>query len=702
MRRRSLSATVVSLGLGVAAGALAAPIAGANTTPVSQAVVQSASPLAAAATQLGATPAATPVEFSVSLQLRNPAGAVSLAQAVSEPTSSSYGQYLTPAEWEARFSPTEGAVALVSAWLRLRGITVTSVTPDRMTIHASASAETIEQAFATSLGEFSEQGHVLRLASGALKVPSALSALIAGVSGVNESLARTTGLTGADVPSKAAKPAKGAPIGPPPGFRSAPPCSTYYAQKHDTTDPAYGDGFPNPLPYAVCGYKPAQLQGAYGLSSHIAAGDDGNGVKVAIVDAYAAPTLFADAHEYSERNQPGEPLEAGQFSELLSRSFTELEACEASEWSGEQTLDVESVHALAPGADILFVGAQSCSNESLDAAVQKVVDGHLAQIVTDSWTGDFGELLEAEGPRKAFDHVLLMADATGVGVQFSAGDEGDDFTVLGMDVGSYPATSPYVTAVGGTSLQVGKGDERTGELGWSTGKSVLCTSTLASEEFPGCTTEALATWLPPAPGGYDYGGGGGTTYDYPEPSYQAAVVPAALAERNSALTGERNRVVPDISMDADPSTGILIGETQQFPDGVYYDQFRLGGTSLASPLFAGVMADADQAAGKALGFVNPLLYKLDSLPSTASRAFYDVVPGGKQAMARVDYLDGTNAKEGLLTSVRVIEYEGLQEYCDGAESCKQQDNILSTAPGYDSMTGIGTPGSELVQTLASP
>jgi hypothetical protein len=71
-------------------------------------------------------------------------------------------------------------------------------------------------------------------------------------------------------------------------------------------------------------------------------------------------------------------------------------------------------------------------------------------------------------------------------------------------------------------------------------------------------------------------------------------------------------------------------------------------------------------------------------------------------MARVDYLDGTNAKEGLLTSVRVIEYEGVQEFCDGAESCKQQNNILSTAPGYDSMTGIGTPGSELLQTLASP
>ena len=87
-------------------------------------------------------------------------------------------------------------------------------------------------------------------------------------------------------------------------------------------------------------------------------------------------------------------------------------------------------------------------------------------------------------------------------------------------------------------------------------------------------------------------------------------MPPALAERNSKITGIRNRVEPDISMDADPTTGMLVGETQTFPDGTYYDQYRIGGTSLSSPLFAGVMALADQAAGGPLGFVNPLLYKL--------------------------------------------------------------------------------------------
>jgi subtilase family serine protease len=707
MRHRGYTAAALGfVGLWMTAlnaSAIAATEPTPSAEPLSQSltVVEAAPAAAVPAAQVSVTPAATPVEFDVSLQLRDTNGAEAVAQAVSEPTSASYGKYLTPTEWESRFSPTQTSVEAVSAWMRSRGISVESVTPDRMTLHASASAATIEGAFGTTLREFQADGHTVRLAGQALKMPKSVAALVAGVSGVDQSLSRPDELTGAE--PRAASPAtKSEPIPPPAGFRNAPPCSKYYGQKYDTADPAYGDGFPDPLPDAVCGYKPAQIQSAYGLSADIAKGDDGSGVTVAIVDAYASPTLFSDAHEYSEKNQPGEILGGSQFSEKVSTPFTELEACEASGWSGEQTLDVESVHSTAPGAHILYVGGKSCSDESLDGGVQQVVDGHLAQIVTDSWTGDEGELLEPEGVRKGFDHVLLMAAGTGVGVQFSSGDEGDEFTVVGMDVTNYPASSPYATAVGGTTLQVGKGGERIGEFGWSTGKSVLCTSLLEALAYPGCSTTHLETWLPPAPGAYDYGGGGGTDYDYAEPSYQEAVVPAALAERTSAVTGERNRVVPDISMDADPTTGLLIGETQEFPNGDYYDEYRLGGTSLASPLFAGVMADADQAAGKSLGFANRLLYKLDSLPATASRAFYDVVPGGKQAMARVDYLNGVSKREGTLTSARVIEYEGRQEYCTSAKSCEQQKNILSTGSGYDSMTGIGSPGNELVQALATP
>jgi subtilase family serine protease len=676
-------------------------------TPAGRAMLQSSSPAALPASKVRATPATASVEFDVGLRLSNPAGAVAFEQAVSNPASASYRHYLTPAQWERRYSPTASSAAAVTSWLQSEGITVESASPDRMTISATAPAATIERAFGTSLGEYRQGGRVVRLASGQMTVPSAVASLITGVTGVDQNVATPDDLTDSGVPASrrsAAKPAAtpaSAPIPQPPGFRNAPPCSAYWAQKHDKTDPEYGGGFPSPLPYALCGYVPAQFQGAYGLTPAIEAGDDGQGVTVAIVDAYVSPTLLSDAQEYSLKNQPSEVLSNSQFSEIVSKSFNEEELCEASGWSGEQTLDVEAVHATAPGANILYMGAKNCLT-GLYKSVQQVVDGHLAQVITDSWGDDGGDLLDSAGSREGFDDILLMAGATGVGVQFSAGDGGDEFTTLGITAADYPPSSPYATAVGGTSLEVSKNDTRKAELGWSTAKSILCTPLLEEAGLPGCESSTQETWLPPAPGAYDYGGGGGTSYEYAEPWYQEGVVPEVLAERNTAITGIANRVEPDISMDADPTTGMLVGETQEFPNGTYYDQYRIGGTSLSSPLFAGVMADADQAAGTALGFVNPLLYKLAASPASAASAFYDIVPRHKTALARVDYLNDVGPEEGTLTSVRVLNYEGPEEFCSGTGDCTTQNVALNVGRRFDSMTGIGSPGSGLLAALANP
>ncbi len=697
MRHQGLIAKLASLSIGAAVVLGAPAVAGAAASP-SPAVLQRSSPAATPATQVGTTPASTTIEFNVGLQLSDPAGAVAFERAVSDPTSPTYRHFLTPAQWERRFSPARSSVQAVTSWLEAEGVTIEAVAPDRMTVQATAPAATVERAFHTTLGEYRHLEKIVRLSSTPLQVPSALSSLITGVSGIDQSLETPSGLTGANV--RSAAPASGTPIPQPPGFRNAPPCSSYYGKKSDTTDPAYGDGFPSPLPYAVCGYIPAQYQGAYGLTPQIQNGINGKGVTVAIVDAYASPTLLSDAQQYTAKNQPSEPLANGQFSELLSKSFNQTTLCEAPGWYGEQTLDVEAVHATAPGANILYVGAKNCE-AALFNSVQQVVDGHLAEIVTDSWGDNGGDLLDSSGTRRAFDNVLLMAGGTGIGVQFSAGDNGDEFTTLGATVADYPPSSPYTTAVGGTSLQVGSANNRIGELGWSTAKSVLCTAALEAEKYPGCSSALLNTWVPPAPGEYDYGGGGGTSYQYPEPWYQEGVVPAPLAERNTSITGTTNRVEPDISMDGDPSTGMLVGETQTFPNGTYYDQYRIGGTSLSSPLFAGVMADANQAAGGALGFVNPLLYKLDASPSALS-AFNDIVPEGKQAVVRVDYVNGVNGREGTLTSVRVLDYEGREVFCSGTGNCTRQKVALDTAPGFDSMTGIGTPGNGLLAALGKP
>ncbi|MBV9096336.1 MAG: S53 family peptidase, partial [Streptosporangiaceae bacterium] len=478
---------------------------------------------------------------------------------------------------------------------------------------------------------------------------------------------------------------------PPPAFITAPPCGTYYGQKTTTVTPPFGHGYPTTVSDQVCGYKPGQLRSAYNVGST----STGKGVTVAIVDAYGSATIVSDSTRYFAMNDPGNPFANAHFSQLLATPFNNQTVCDASSWLVEQAIDVQAVHSMAGNAHILYVGAQNCLDTGLLAAEQTVVDNGLANVVTNSWADTGGDLLDDVATRTAFDDVFLLADATGITVQFSSGDDGDNFNLLGVSAADYPSSSPYVTAVGGTTLQIGASGQRTGELGWATGRSFKCTANVENK-LPGCTASTLNTWLPVT---YDGGSGGFTSYVYPEPFYQVPVVPSSLALRNEPVVGPTPmRVVPDISMDADPATGFLIGLTETFPDGtVAYGQTRYGGTSLASPLLAGVVADADQAAGAPLGFLNPATYRLD----TVSGAIYDIVPGGKQAQYRVDhaftYVPGA---KGYIDSFREITYEGPITYCDETGNCATRPNTLSTAPGYDSMTGLGSPGTDFVADLA--
>jgi subtilase family serine protease len=148
------------------------------------------------------------------------------------------------------------------------------------------------------------------------------------------------------------------------------------------------------------------------------------------------------------------------------------------------------------------------------------------------------------------------------------------------------------------------------------------------------------------------------------------VVPASLSKYYSKQPG---RVVPDVSAVGDPTTGMLVGETQTFPDGtVKYSEYRLGGTSLASPVFAGIMADADQFAGHPHGFANPALYGL-----YGSRGLYDPKPLTGVGIVRVDYANTVDASDGLLTSLRSVDVS--------------TGTILRAANGYDDITGVGSP-----------
>ena len=317
-------------------------------------------------------------------------------------------------------------------------------------------------------------------------------------------------------------------------------------------------------------------------------------------------------------------------------------------------------------------------------------------MITNSWGDDGGDLFDDVAYRTAFDDVFMMADSTGISVLFSSGDDGDDFNLFGLSTADYPPSSPYVTAVGGTSLKIGANGQQTGQLGWATGRSWKCTANVEGV-LPGCSKSTVNTWLPVT---YDGGSGGFTSYEYLQPAYQAKVVPASLALRNANIFGPVPlRVEPDISMDADPATGFLIGLHEIFPNGKdEYGQTRYGGTSLASPLLAGVIADADQVAGGSpVGFINPAIYGLDTKPG----AIDDILPGGKQAQYRVDHGFTYGATSGYIDSFRELTYEGVITYCDETGNCATRPNTLSTAKGYDSMTGLGSIGPDFITDLAN-
>ena len=664
--------TGVSLAVSALAVTTSATAFAAGSSTGSVALPGSLSPALQHSTSEGAVPASNQVSFDLVLSLRDAAGAQALEAAVSTPGSAAYRQYLTDAQWEAQYSPSASAVSAAESWLTSEGFSVGAVPADDLFIPAEGTVAQVESAFSTSLGYYEVNGNQVQLASSSLSIPSSLSGVVSGVEGVNQSIATTD-----------QEPA------PPAGFRNPQPCSAYFGQKTDTADNAslYAP-YTSPLPYDICGYTPSQLRSAYGLSSSAT----GKGIAVAIVDAYNSPTLYSDTSHYFSLNDPSIPLSSSQFINLEPTTVDQQTVCDGSGWYPEQALDVEAVHSMAPKADIIFVGAQDCFDNSLLSAVNTAITSG-ASVVTDSWGDTLGDLLDDAATKTAYDDTFLLAGGTGVSVLFSSGDDGDNFAISGLTAPDYPASSPFITGVGGTSLEIGSTGARTAEYGWSTGKQILCE--------PAHKTNCGSATTPTGSLAYQVGGGGGTSYYYTEPSYQVPVVPSSLALRNENLFGPVPlRVVPDISMDADAQTGMLIGLTQTFPNGTYYAQFKEGGTSLASPLLAGVVADADQAAGGSLGFLNPVLYKAYTEYPTA---FNDIVAPSSPdstAVVRVDYADEVDSSDGYIVSLRVITYEGVETYCDGTGNCASRDVTLSTTPGYDSMTGLGSVGPQFIAKLS--
>jgi len=625
-----------------------------------------------------ATLASAPA-LTLRVYLSGQPGRAAAALAVSTPGRPRYGRYLTAAQFQRRYGATAAQIKTVSDWLTSQGMTITATTPHYIAVNATAPE--LNTAFGTTVIQydfppFSFDGHEFPVppeigTSGGFSVPAALGGDIAAVTGLQFTNLPVAASASEKPATPTARPAT-------PTAREATPttrqataaadsyhCSQYWGQHTETIPSAYGR---TSAPTQLCGYTPGQLRTAYGVSS---SRYTGKGVTIAIVMNDRSPTMLTDANRFF-RGHGLTGFASGQYTENAPASVAatcdDSDATDNSEASQivqdepggfnvnalEEAIDVESAHITAPAAHVVYVAA-NCDEDPfgevqdlLDAAT-RVVDQHLANVVSGSFSDD--ETLYSPADGTAWDLTFEQGALEGVGFDLASGDGGPDLSppVQTTPTICFPSSSPWVTAVGGTTLEIGKNGAAIADYPWGDDATQV--------------NAAGTGYTAPPPGEFLGGSTGGLSAFFAEPAYQKPVVPAALATGGGTSTARR--VVPDISANAEPSE--LIGYTGAITTGAY-GQIVEGGTSAAAPLFAGLEADAIQATGHPLGFLNPALYQLSG--TAALQAVSPVNP------ARPPMVIG--AQPGIGDGNNYLTILG------------EDQAPLQATRGYDDETGLGT------------
>jgi subtilase family serine protease len=366
------------------------------------------------------------------------------------------------------------------------------------------------------------------------------------------------------------------------------------------------------------GLTPQQVRAAYDTGPLAARGITGAGQTIVIVDSFGSPTIAGDLAKFDAYfGLPAPP--SFRVIQPAGRVPAYRPTSDRTTWAGETTLDVEWAHVMAPGAGILLVETPTSENEGttgfpqIVTAEEYVLRHRMGQVISQSFAATeqtFGTKRALEDLRTAYE----LADADHVSVVSAAGDTGATGFTYSMKslyttrAVAWPATDPLVTAVGGTQLDLrASGTRRKADVAWSDS-------------------------------------GGGQSIFFARPPYQ---------DRVRAITGP-HRGVPDISMDASCNSPVAVYAT--FPGSGADHWSAVCGTSLATPLLAGVVALADQMAGHTLGLLNPALYRM---AAAHDRGIVDVRQGSNTI---------TFTQDGKRYTVRGF----------------------AARPGYDLVTGVGT------------
>jgi subtilase family serine protease len=344
-------------------------------------------------------------------------------------------------------------------------------------------------------------------------------------------------------------------------------------------------------------YQPAQMRRAYDVDPLLKRGLDGHGRTIAVVDALGAPDIAADLRHFDAAFGLPDPPSLTVIHPAGAPPAFSLRNPEMTLWALETTLDVEWAHAMAPRARILLVVTPVPETEGLAgfpeiaSAEHYVVVHHLADVISQSF-GAAEQTFPSARALTALRSAYVAAEDRDITVLAATGDTGSTLRQLGagccfpMPVVAWPASDPLVTAVGGTRLNLDAGGRRIGpDTVWNDGA-----------------------------GG---AGGGGTSTVFERPDYQDHV---------RAVVGD-HRGIPDISLSAALSAAVDFWFTLPTPAGPAGGWSLAGGTSEATPLLAGIVAIADQAAGHRLGLLNDRLYAMGRHDG-GDEAIVDVTSGG--------------------------------------------------------------------------
>jgi subtilase family serine protease len=344
-------------------------------------------------------------------------------------------------------------------------------------------------------------------------------------------------------------------------------------------------------------YSPQEMRKAYGVTDLINKGYDGTGQTIVIIDSYGSPTIKADLKTFDAGYGIPDPPSFKILAPLGTKPFDPSNSTMVG-WADETSLDVEWAHSMAPGANIILMTSPVAETQGIQGMdqflflEQYALTHKLGRIISQSWATTENTLFGPGGIQilRQFNAFYKSAALANVTVFSSTGDSGVANTNVNgkqypFPTVNFPASDPWVTAVGGTSLTADTHGNYQSEQGWSDS-------------------------------------GGGVSQYYKEPSYQQANLPASDQKILNGYHG-----IPDVAFNADPSTPVLIYASFVPGQAGYY---FIGGTSEGSPAWAGMTADGNvlavQTLGHTLGYINPAVYAIGNSDGYSS-AFHDVTVG---------------------------------------------------------------------------